>query len=135
MKSLLFLPLLLLGVFFTSCKKEEITQEIVPNRTINFTVQSGAWVKDDNRLSHYAELPVPELTDHVNQTNGVLVYISDDGQTWEAIPDVLNGITFLYTYTVGKIYLEAQDVNGTQLASPPGGTIYVKVVLVESEPV
>ena len=135
MKSLLFLPLLLLGVFFTSCKKEEITQEIVPNRTINFTVESGAWVEDDNRSSHYAELPVPELTDRVNQTNGVLVYISNDGQTWEAIPDVLDGITFIYTYTVGKIYLEVQDANGSQLATPPGGKTYVKVALVESEPV
>lgn len=133
MKSLLFLPLLLLGVFFTSCKKEEITQEIVPNRTINFTVQSSAWQYDDATKTYFAELPVDELDDRVNQTNGILVYISADQQTWEPIPDVYNGSTFIFTHTVGKIFLEVQGADGSTVAAPTS-TVYVKVVLIESDP-
>lgn len=134
MKSFLFLPLLLLGVLFTSCKKEEIIQEITPNRTINFTVQPGAWVLDNATATYYAELPVPEIDDRVNRTNGILVYISSDNKTFEPIPDVYNGSTFIFTHTIGKIFLEVQGADGATI-DPPEDIIYVKVVLVESEPV
>jgi hypothetical protein len=131
MKSLLLLPLLLCSILFTGCKKEYY-DVVVTNRTINFTVQPSAWQANNSSNSYIATLNIPELDNRVNQSNGVLVYISGDGQTFEAIPDVFAGSTFVYSYTIGKLFLEVQDANGTQI-SPPSSDIFVKVVLVESD--
>ena len=135
MKSLLLLPMLMLGILFTSCKKEEIIQQVQPNRTILFEVKPNAWQLDAQAKTYFAELPIDEIDDYTNQNSGVLVYISNDKALYEAIPDVINGSTYVYTYTTGSIFLEIQGANGSQLSGPPTRTTYVKVVLVESAPI
>ncbi|MBW8683734.1 hypothetical protein [Chitinophaga rhizophila] len=135
MKSLLLLPMLLLGLVFSSCTKEYITQEaVIPNRTIQFDVQASAWQFDSDSKTWYAPIPVPEIDDYANRNSGILVYISSDKVTWEAIPDVFNGSTFVYTYKPGTIYLEVQRADGATI-DPPTSTIYTKVVIVESDPI
>ncbi|UPK68793.1 hypothetical protein [Chitinophaga filiformis] len=136
MKSLLLLPMLMLGILFTSCKKEEIIQQEVvqPNRTIIFEVQSSAWKLNNNTHTWMAELPIDELDDDVNQNSGILVYISGNKQLWEPIPDVYNGSTYIYTYTTGSIFLEVQGADGATIPAP-NSTTFVKVVLVDSAPI
>ncbi|MCF6407027.1 hypothetical protein L3C95_29290 [Chitinophaga filiformis] len=135
MKSLLLLPMLMLGILFTSCKKEEIIQEVVqPNRTIIFEVKSTSWQFDNTTKTWFAELPIDEIDDYVNQNSGILVYISGDQELWEAIPNVFNGSTYVYTYTNGRLYLEVQGADGATV-NPPGATTWAKVVIVDSAPI
>lgn len=136
MKSLLLLPMLLLGVLFTSCKKEEIIQQevVIPNRTILFEVMPSSWQLDAQTQTYFAEIPIDEIDEYANQNSGILVYISSDKVTYEAIPDVFNGSTFVYTYTTGSLFLEVQGADGSKI-DPPTRTIYAKVVIVESDPI
>lgn len=135
MKSLLLLPMLMLGILFTSCKKEEIIQQVVvPNRTIMYDVAPSAWQFDNQTKTYFAELPIDEIDDYANQNSGILVYISGDKTIWEAIPNVYNGSTYVYTYTRGSLYLEVQNADGTTI-NPPSSTTHVKVVIVESDPI
>lgn len=135
MKSLLLLPMLMLALVFSSCTKENITQEVViPNKTIQYEVKANAWQYDAGSKTYFAPLPVPEIDDYANQNSGILVYISSDKVTWEAIPDVFNGSTFVYTYKTGNIYLEVQGATGVTI-DPPTSTIFVKVVIVEADPI
>jgi len=134
MKSLLLLPMLVLGILFTSCKKEEIIQQVQPNRTILFEVKTNAWQYDSQTKTYFAELPVDEIDNDVNQNSGILVYISSDKVTYEAIPDVFNGSTFVYSYTAGSLFLEVQGADGSTI-NPPSNTVYAKVVIVDSAPI
>lgn len=136
MKSLLLLPMLMLGVLFTSCKKEEIIQQevVIPNRTILFEVKASTWQFDSQTKTYFAEIPIDELDEYANQNSGILVYISSDKVTYEAIPDVFNGSTFVYSYTAGSLFLEVQGADGSTI-NPPSSTIYAKVVIVESDPI
>ena len=134
MKSFLFLPLMLLAVLFTSCKKEEIIQQVVPNRTITTTVQPNAWTLDAPKNSYFVEINMPEIDSRVYETNGILVYFSFDGDTYEAIPDVFEGATLQVTHSVGKLFIDIQGADGS-LVNPPADPIFVKIVLVESDPI
>lgn len=134
MKSFLLLPLLLMGVLFSSCKKETIVQQVVvPNRTITTTIPASAWKVDNTKHTYYVTINMPEIDDRVYQTNGVLVYFSFDGKIYEAIPDVLDGTTLEVTHSVGSISIDIQGADGSQV-NPPNQDIFVKIVLVESDP-
>ncbi|WP_343673077.1 hypothetical protein [Chitinophaga sp.] len=131
MKTKLLLAVLVLGlgVLVSGCKKEYITQEI-PNTTIQTSVPSSSWTYDSNTKTYVVQVNMPELNDNTNQTDGVLCYISGDGTTWEALPDVYNGSTIVYTYKPGVLYLEIQGADGSTV-NPPGD-LYLKIVLVAS---
>lgn len=139
MKSFLFLPLLLLAVLFTSCRKEEITQVnevVIPNRTITTTIQPGDWQPDAGNKSYFVSINMPEIDQRVHNTNGVLAYFSfDDGVTYEAIPDVFFGTTLQVTHSVGKIFVDFQNADGSMPAGPLTEEVRIKIVLVESDPV
>jgi hypothetical protein len=133
MKSLLFLPLLLLTVVFTSCKKETIN-EIVPNRTIITDVPSNSWRLDNtNGNNHYyVDIQMPEIDSRIQNSNGVLAYISfDGGNIYEALPDVFYGSTIVVEHSVGNIRLITQNSDGTTVNPPSDCTL--KIVLIESE--
>lgn len=129
-KLLLAVLVLALGSLVSGCKKEYITQELIPNTTIQTSVATNNWTYDSNTKTYFAQINMPEITDGNNQTDGVLVYISGDGTTWEALPDVYNGTTIIYTYKPGVLYLEIQGSDGSTV-NPPGN-LYVKIVLVAS---
>jgi len=131
MKSLLFLPLLLLTVVFTSCKKETIN-EIVPNRTITTPVAFEDWHQDTPDGNYYVDIQMPEIDQRVWNTNGVLTYVSFDGVNFEAIPDVFFGSTIVVTHKVGSIRLQVEGADGS-LANPPDD-FTLKIVIVESDP-
>lgn len=134
MKAFIALPLLLLTLVFSSCKKETIVREVIPNRTIITDVPTSAWQFDDQTQTYFAAIDMPEIDGRVHDTNGVLVYISADGGVYEAIPNVFNGSSYVYSHEVGTLYLEVQGSDGSTI-NPPSATIRVKIVIVESEPV
>lgn len=125
----LFLLITISIIAFTGCKKDEL---IVPNRTIVTEIRSGNWVaEDEGRTLSYA-IDMPEIDDYFNQNGGVLVYISFDGQTYEPVPQVFDGVSFLYYSTAGQIVMQLQSADGVSTVDPPGATVTVKIVLIES---
>jgi hypothetical protein len=131
MKSLLLLPLVLMAVMFSSCTKK--TEYVQPNRTIYATLLASAWKFDSSTNTYYNEIAMPEIDDRVNQTNGVLAYITYDNKVYEAIPDVLDGSTYIYRYEVGLLTVEIQNADGSTTGlTPPTQDIGIKIVLVES---
>ncbi|WPQ62294.1 hypothetical protein SIO70_28440 [Chitinophaga sancti] len=132
MKTKLLLAVLVLGLgsLVSGCKKEYITQEI-PNITIQTSVASTAWQYDQTTKTYYVQINMPEINESTNQTDGVLAYISGDGTTWEALPDVYNGSSIVYTYKPGVLYLEIQGATGATVDPP--GDLYLKIVLVASQ--
>jgi len=132
MKALLFLPLLVMSLWITGCTKKY--EYVTPNQTIQTTVQPGDWQLLTNSKTYSVSISMPEISDQVNQNYGVLVYVSADGNTFEAIPEVYGGYTYSYTHTPGSITIETQLADGSAAGSAPPDPIVVKIVLVESEP-
>ena len=124
-------PILLLALFLlvlsAGCKKEQI----VPNRTILTTLNSGNWIKLDGGRSYTASINMPEIDNYFNDHGGVLVYVSFEPGTYEQIPQVYNGVSYSYLTRSGQIVIEIQSSDGLAVVTPPG-SMKVKIVLVES---
>jgi len=134
MRSFLLCPLLLVVLLFSNCKKvTEVTQVVQPNLTIFKTLQPGNWKYDGTSKTYYNDISVPELDDHTVQTNGVLAYITFDNIVYEALPDVLDGITFICRYQKGIFTVESQHADGSAPTTPPSGAIGLKIVLIDSD--
>jgi len=135
MKKILTLVCCTILLAATSCTKKYITPA---NITViyNITGTTGWKVYTDSggKQSYSSVLSdLPEQDQQAQANGGVLVYISyDNGATYEALPEVYNGISYSYTSAVGAITIYAQNANGTQLSAPPSDDIKVKVVLVDS---
>lgn len=123
--------ILLFAVFVlfmgSACKKEQI----VPNRTIITTLNSGNWIKLDGGRSYTASINMPEINNYFNDYGGVLVYVSFENGTYEQIPQVYNGVSYSYLTRSGQIVIEIQSSDGQAVISPPG-SVKVKIVLIES---
>jgi len=124
-------PILLFALFIivlsSGCKKEQI----VPNRTILTTLNSGNWIKLDGGRSYTASINMPEIDNYFNDYGGVLVYVSFEAGTYEQIPQVYNGVSYSYLTRTGQIVIEIQSSDGLAFVTPPG-SMKVKIVLVES---
>ncbi len=129
MKSLLLLPILLMSVFISGCTKNEY---VTPNQTIITTVRETDWKEITANSTWGVTISLPELNDQANRDFGVVVSISGDGNTFEALPEAYGGYTYTYTHEPGFLTLETQRVDGTTGNRPPGD-ITVKIVLVESQ--
>ena len=127
MRKSLFFICLCLFVVASGYKKEVI----IPNRTIITTLDSGDWIKFDGGLSYTAAINMPEIDDYVNENHGILVYFSFQDGTYEALPEVYNGISYSYITRAGQIVIEIQSSDGISVVTPPGG-VTVKIVLIES---
>ena len=131
MRTLLFLPILLLGILFTGCTKKY--EYVTPNQTIFFDVATGDWAQTNNN-TWIVDLPIPEIDGQVNQDFGIVVSISgDNGATWEVIPEVYGGYTYSYTHYTGHLSLETQIADGSGAGPRPNANIRVKIVLIESQ--
>jgi hypothetical protein len=130
MKSLLLLPMLLLAVLFSGCKKEEV---VVPNRTIFINVPAANWQRDNDNKLFFVDLDVPEINDVVADRDGIIVAIAEpNGNVYEALPDVFHGFSISYTYQPGNVQLISQFADGTMPNNPPGD-LDVKITIVESQ--
>jgi len=135
MKKILTLVCCTILLAATSCTKKYITPA---NVTVIYNIKGTTGWKvytDTGGKQSYSSIlsDLPEQDQYAQANGGVLVYISyDDGATYEALPEVYNGISYSYTSAVGAITIYAQNANGTQLSAPPSDDIKVKVVLVDS---
>ncbi|HEY1165972.1 MAG TPA: hypothetical protein VGE90_12415 [Chitinophaga sp.] len=119
-----------MAVLFTGCTKKY--EYVTPNQTIFFDVAPGDWDLITNQ-SWVVTLPIPEIDGQVNQDFGIVVSISgDNGQTYEALPEVYAGFSYSYTHTQGSLSIERQLPNGAP-GTAPDKSIRVKIVLVESQ--
>lgn len=135
MRPLLLCPFLLAILLFSNCKKEvtQVTNVVQPNITILKTVQPGDWKFDAGSNTYYVDITVPEIDDHVVQTNGVLSYMTFNTTNivYESLPDVLDGSTIVCLYQKGLYTLEIQGAGGS-VVSPPVAAMGLKIVLVNS---
>jgi hypothetical protein len=132
-----FIPIIGLVILaFTSCKKT-VTQVQPPvNQAFSatYSLTTASWTTSDNNLSFFTNLNVPELDATIVQSGGVLVYLSfDNGSTFEAIPEVFNGIAYGAVHIRQSITIDLHAVDGSAITAPTG-TILAKVILINAEP-
>lgn len=131
MKKQLILPLLAVLVFMMSgCKKEYITQTI-QNTTVLTTVKPSDWSFQSSDGTYTVGINMPEITDVVNDNDGVLVDCMFDGINYEPLPQVYNGYSYTYFYRTGVLYLSVQGADGSNGVRPTAN-VGVKIVLIPS---
>ncbi|GAA0553550.1 hypothetical protein GCM10009415_39410 [Chitinophaga japonensis] len=122
---------MLCGILFSGCTKE-YNEYVTPNQTIFADIAPGDWQLIGNNAYGYT-IAMPEIDNYVNDNFGIVVSISGGTGTYEAIPEVYDGYSYSYTHTSGSLTIETQTVDGTP-GNPPEDPIFVKIVLVESQP-
>jgi hypothetical protein len=130
MKILAFASLVLLTALLPSCTKKEV---VIPNQTILTDINPNNWQYDNTTKTYYVAIDMPEIDENVNETDGVLVYISSGDQVYEALPEVYNGYSYTVLHAPGNITIEAQGADGSTV-NPPNYPLHVKIVLVKSAP-
>jgi hypothetical protein len=132
MKKLLsILCVSIIALTAASCKKETV---VAPNnnQTILTSIKASDWKLEDDGLTYYANIDMPELDDYANKNYGVLVSLSYDKDIYEPISQVYRGISYSYTHSPGNIQIEIQASDyQTVIKDAPGG-VNIKIVLVES---
>jgi hypothetical protein len=122
-----FLLLSVLGL--SACKKQVVNQAFSATYTINIS----NWGTTDGK-SYSTSLQMKELNNTVVQSGGVLVYLSfDNGTTFEAIPEVYQGISYGTYHQNNTVFIDYYNTNGTA-ASLPGGVVLAKIVLLNAKP-
>ena len=126
----LFLPALCIP----ACTKT-VTQVVNQAFSASYQIQAGSWATTDGGLSYSTTLSVPEINSVVLQSGAVIVYLSlDGGTTFEALPEVFNGVAYGAIHQNQTIYLDISAANGTSTVTPPNKTYIAKVVLVNAKP-
>ncbi|MFC7523515.1 hypothetical protein ACFQRK_06165 [Parapedobacter sp. GCM10030251] len=118
----------------SSCTKEEIIQQINYNRIIPYTIAANEWQADENRTDRwFVELDFPEIDQYVVDYGTVLVDISFDGNIYEPLTTVYDGVAYRYDYSEGTLLIDAAyaDGLGGDLARP--GQADIKVILLDAE--
>ena len=128
--SLIF-AMLSAGIFFSSCTKTE--EVIIPNKTVFVEVTPDMWQLEQASGTYQVAIDMPELDSYSAEANSVQVDISfNDGASYEALPQVYGGVTYLYSYGEGTLYLDVQTADGTRPIKLTA-TALVKIVLIASE--
>jgi hypothetical protein len=118
-------------VLFGACTKTTV-QQVNQVFSAVYSLPGSSWTSNDGGLSYSTSLNVPELDNVIQNQGGVIVYLSfDNGQDYEAIPEVFSGIAYGAVHAVGSVTLDLHAVNGSTL-SPPTGTILAKVLLLDA---
>lgn len=134
-----FSLLLLLGLgFFTlsSCTKT-VVQQVNQVFSATYSIKTSDWVKDNSGLFYYrTDLSVPEIDNTIVQQGAVLAYVSfDNGVSFDAVPETINGITYNALHEAGKLTIGYY--NAANIATPvslPGSTVLIKVVILDAKP-
>jgi hypothetical protein len=108
MKRLIYISVLAITLFSTSCTKEYITQGgNADMSTVDFTVQASDWILyGDQGLAGYGyavDLNFPELTDNVIQ-NGMVTLYMKSGTAWIPVPVYFYYLSGDVTYQGGFFY-------------------------------
>jgi hypothetical protein len=132
----IFASALLLMLCFSlgSCTKE-VTNVVNQAFSINFPIPANAWVRTTDGKGYTTSLNVPEITPNITDNGGVIVYLSfDGGDTYEALPEVFNGVSYGTYHGDGFVNIDLYSTTGGTLASPPGGSIQAKILIVDAQP-
>jgi hypothetical protein len=131
MKIFLSTLLLVSIVALSSCTKT--VQAPSQSYAVTGTISASSWAKTSDGLGYFVSLNVPGVTQNVVNNGGVAVYLSfDNGATFEALPEVVQGIAYGTYYSVGTVNIDFYAANGTSgLTAPPGGTLIVKVLITQ----
>jgi hypothetical protein len=123
--SLLLIPILFL---VTACSKSTTN----PNQTVLANITSSKWSSTDGGKTYSTFISMPEIDGYTTAYGAVLVYATfDNGNTYEQVPEVYNGIAYSFTYKIGQVEIDIQASNGTSIITPPGA-VGVKIVVIPS---
>jgi len=107
-----------------------------------YTVQPDQWTKGvdpDGTVYFSTSLSVPELTQAIDLNGGVVTYLSFDPSTstdptYEAMPEVFNGIAYGSIHKTGSVTIDLRGADGSDLTSAITQAILIKVVLMDASP-
>ncbi|HEV3250780.1 MAG TPA: hypothetical protein VGZ71_07500 [Puia sp.] len=134
----------LLSVFaiftFSGCTKTTV-QQVNQVFSAVYTVQANQWAlgTDPNGTTfYYTSLTVPELTQAIDLNGGVLVYLSFDdpsstNPTYEAMPEVFNGVAYGAIHTTGSVTIDLRAADGSNAPGPITGPTMIKVILLDAQ--
>jgi hypothetical protein len=134
----------LLSVFvivsFSECTKTTV-QQVNQVFSAVYTVQANQWASGndpDGTLFYYTSLSVPELTQNIDLNGGVLIYLSFDdpssaNPTYEALPEVINGVAYGAIHTTGTVTVDLRDAGGSNAPGPITGPTMIKVILMDAQ--
>lgn len=118
------------GILFSSCTKEEV---VIPNKTVFVEITPNMWQLSTESNTYQVAIDMPELDSYSSESSSVQVDISfNNGASYEALPQVFGGVTYLYSYGEGTLYLDVQSSDGTRPVKLTA-TALVKIVLIASE--
>ena len=124
-----------LAIFgLSSCTKEQITQQINPNRTVWHSISAADWQPDPELTDRwFVEIPVPEIDDFIIDHGTVMVDISFGNDIFEPMTTVYNGLAYRFDYSLGVLLIDVMyaDGAGGELARPTAADL--KIILVDSE--
>jgi hypothetical protein len=128
-------------VTFSGCSKTTV-QEVDQVFSAVYTVQANQWASGndpDGTLFYYTTLTVPELTQSIDLNGGVLVYLSFDdpsstNPTYEAMPEVIDGVAYGAIHTTGSITVDLRAADGSNAPGPITGPTMIKVILMDATP-
>ena len=124
----LFLSVLTLG----SCTKN-VTQVVDQAFSATYSVASSSWTTSDAGKTYTVQLNVPEVDNVIVGSGGVVVYMSfDNGTTFEALPEVFEGVAYGTYHSNGTVSIDLTAPNHTDVVTPPAGTVLVKVVILDA---
>jgi hypothetical protein len=127
---------------FSGCTKTTVNQV---NQVFSavYTVAANQWAQGtdpDGTIFYYTTLSVPELDQTIDQSGGVVVYLTfDDVSTnsdpvYEALPEVINGVAYGAIHTTGSITVDLRAADGSNAPGPITGPTAIKVILMDAQP-
>ena len=125
---------------FSGCTKNYPTVNQVFSAV--YTVSANQWARGtdpDGTVFYYTTLAVPELDQTIDLNGGVLTYLSFDdpssaNPTYEAMPEVINGVAYGSIHTTGSVTVDLRGADGSSLTSGITAPTMIKVVLMDAKP-
>ncbi|MHA4875667.1 hypothetical protein, partial [Enterococcus faecium] len=72
---------------------------------------------------YFVSLNVPDVTNSVLNDGGVVTYISfDNGNTYEALPEVVNGVAYGTYYSYSTVNIDLYSATGSGSITAPSTT-------------
>ena len=125
MKKIL-LPLIVI-ITFSSCTKT--VQAPSQTYAVIGTIMPTDWVSTGTG-GYAVSINIPDITQSVLNAGGVAVSISfDGGNTYEALPEVVNGVAYGTYYSYGTVNIDLFTATGSGSVYPPTSTILVKILV------
>jgi hypothetical protein len=125
--------------FFSGCTKNY--PQVNQVYSALYTVSANQWIQgtDNNQTFYYTSFNIPELTQQIDVNGGVLVYLSFDDPsttdpTYEALPEVFNGVAYGALHTTGSVTVDLRAADGSSINQGITAPILIKIVLLEAQP-